>query len=133
MLKVLGHERIPTKVLNVFGEAISIHLANLINLSFECGISPMPLKVTSVKLIHKKGDSLDCNNYRPVLLTSNLSKITEKLVHKRLHDFLEKHKLLYEHEYGLRNKDITNHALIDITEKIRSKLDQIMFVRDIDL
>ena len=37
----------------------------------------MSLKVAIVTPIHKKGDSLDCNNYLPVLLTSNLSKLLE--------------------------------------------------------
>ena len=51
----------------------------------------------------------------------------EKLVHKRLYNFLEKHKLLHEHQYGFQKKHSTNHALIDINEKIRSALDQNMF------
>ena len=38
----------------------------------------MSLKVASVTPIHKKGDSLNCNNYRQVSLTSNLSKLIEK-------------------------------------------------------
>ena len=86
----------------------------------------MSLKVASVTTIHKKGDSLDCNNYRPVLLTSNLSKLMEKLVHIRLYNFLEKHKF-YEHKYGFQKKYSTNHALTDINEKIRSALDQNIF------
>ena len=77
--------------------------------------------------MHKKGDSLDCNNYRPVSLTSNLSKLIEKLVHKRHYTFLEKHKFLHEHQYGFQKKHSTNHALIDITEKIRSALAQNIF------
>ena len=99
-------------------------LANLLNLSFERGIFPMSLKVASVTPIHKKGDSLDCNNYRPVSFKSNLSKLIEKLVHKRLRNFLEKHKLLYGHQHGFQKKHSTNHVLVDITEKIRSALDQ---------
>ena len=91
----------------------------------------MSLKVASLTPVHKKGDSLDCNNYRPVSLTSNLSKLIEKLVHKRFYNFLKKHKLLYEHQYGFQKKDSTNHALIDITEKIRSALDQNVFTYSI--
>ena len=125
--KATGPNSIPTKILKVFSKTISIPLANLINLSFECGIFPMSLKVASVTPIHEKGGSLDCNNYRPVSLISNLSKLIEKLVHNRLYNFLEKHKLLYEHQYGFQKKHSTNHALIDITEKIRSALDQNIF------
>ena len=111
----------------MFGKTISIPLANLINLSFECGIFPILLKVASVTLIHKKGDSLDCNNYFPVSLTSNLNKLIEKLVHKRFYNFLEKHKLFNQNQYAFHKKHFTNHALIDISEKIRSELDQNMF------
>ena len=114
-------------MLKVFGKTISIPLANFINLSFECGIFPISLKVASVTPIHKKGDSLDCNNYFPVSLTSNLSKLLEKLVHKRFYNFLEKHKLLYQNQYAFHKKHFTNYALIDINEKIRSELDQNMF------
>ena len=91
----------------------------------------MSLKVASVTPIHKKGDSLDCNNYHPVSLSSNQSKLIEKLVHKKLYNFLEKHRLLYEHQYGFQKKPSTNHALIDITAKIRSALDQNLFACDI--
>ena len=87
----------------------------------------MSLEVASVTPIHKKGGSLDSNNYRPVSLISNLSKLIEKLVHNRLYNFLEKYKSLYEHQYGFQEKHSTNHALIDITEKIRSALDQNIF------
>ena len=87
----------------------------------------MSLKVASVTPTHKKGDSLDCNNYHPVSLSSNQSKLIEKLVHKKLYNFLEKHRLLYEHQYGFQKKPSTNHALIDITAKIRSALDQNLF------
>ena len=92
----------------------------------------MSLKVASVTPIHKKGGSLDCNNYPPVSLISNLSKLIEKLVHNRLSNFLEKHKLLYEHQYGFQKKHSTNHALIDIPEKIRLALDQNIFACGID-
>ena len=39
----------------------------------------------------KKGDSQDYNNYRPISLISNLSKLIKKLAHKILYNFLEKH------------------------------------------
>ena len=95
--KATGSNSIPTKILKVFSKTISIPLANLIDLSFKCGIFTMSLKVASVTPIHKKGGCLDCNNYRPVSLITNLSKVIEQLVHNMLYNFLEKHKLLYEY------------------------------------
>ena len=66
----------------------------------------------SVTPIDKKGGSFDCNNYRQVLLISNLSKLIEKLLHNSLYNFLEKHKMLYEHQYGFqKNIPLIMHLL----------------------
>ena len=43
---------------------------------------------------------------------------------KRVYDFLEKHKRIYNLQFGFRSKHSTNHALIDITESIRAALDK---------
>ena len=75
--KATGPNSIPTKLLKVFDKTISVPLANLINLSFEKGIFPKSLKIA----IFKKGDYLDCNNYRPISLTLNISKLLKRLVH----------------------------------------------------
>ena len=129
--KAIGPNRIPTELFKVFGKTISIPLPNLINLLFECGIFPVSLKVARVITpIHKNGDCLDCNNYHSVPLTYNLSKLVEKTVHKSLYNFLEKHIVIWTPIWFLE-KHSTNHALIDINEKIRSALDQNIFAYDI--
>ena len=102
----------------------SVPLANLVILSFEKGICPKPLKIVNVIPIFKKGDYLDCNNYRPISLTSNISKLLEKLIHTLPYPFLESNKVIYNRQFRLRNNHSTTHALIDITEKIRSALDK---------
>ena len=48
----------------------------------------------------------------------------KKLVHKRLNSFLEANSIFYEQQFGFRNNHSTNHALIQITEKIRQALDK---------
>ena len=62
----------------------------LINTSFTTGIFPAALKVANIIPIHKKVDKLDCNNYQPISLLSNISKIFEKMMHIRLTSFLNK-------------------------------------------
>ena len=44
-------------------------------------------------------------------------------MYKRIYAFLEKHNILYDLQFGFRAKHSTTHALINITEKIRSALD----------
>ena len=123
----IGRSSIPTRLLKQFSKEISIPLEKLINLSFETGIFPDTLKLASIIPVFKKGYSLQCNNYRPISLTSNISKIMEKLVHQRLDLFLESNKVLYDEQFGFRNKHSATHALIEITEKIRETLDKKQF------
>ena len=77
--------------------------------------------------IFKKGDYLDCNNYRPISLISNISKLLERLIHTQLYSFLESNKVIYNRQFGFRDNHSTTHALIDITQKIRSALDKGIF------
>ena len=88
---------------------------------------PDLLKFANVIPVFKKGDNLDYNNYRPISLISNIGKLIGKIVHKRLYSFLEKNYLLFEQQYGFRNKLSTNHALIDITNRIQEACDNGQF------
>ena len=121
--KATGPASIDTKILKLSKELIKIPLAHIFNLSFSTGIFPEFLKVAKVIPIHKKDSRLEMNNYRPISLLSNISKIMEKIMHKRLYFFLERCKCLHELQFGFRNLHSTNHALIQITETIKKSLD----------
>ena len=68
-----------------------------------------------------------CENYRPISLLSNVSKIFERIMYSRLEDFLKSTDVLYEFQFGFRKQYSTNHALLSIVEKIRSALDKNMY------
>ena len=122
--KAIDPNSIPTKILKMNQHIIAEPLVYLINLSFSTGVFPDLLKIANIILVLKQGDRQDYNNCRPIYLISNLSKLIEKLAHKRLNNFLEKYSLLFEKQYGLRVKMSTNHALIDITNKIQEACDK---------
>ena len=98
-------------------------ISTVTNVSFNAGISPGSLKLTTVQPIFKRGDQQDRNNCRPISALSNINKLMEKLLHNRLYKFLNQNKCLYNDEFVFRNHYSTNHALITITEKIRNALD----------
>ena len=99
----------------------------MVNLSFNQDKFPSILKIAKVLAIFKKGDKLDADNYRPISLLSNLSKIIEKLMHKKLYFYLEQIKVFYHFQFGFRNQHSTTHKLIEITEKIREAFDKGLF------
>ena len=126
--KSSGPNSIPTIILNLIKESIAEPLAEIINLSFSTGIYIEKLKISKIIPIYKeKGDKLLTKNYRPISLLSNLNKIVEKIVHKRLYSFLEKEGKIYEKQFGFRKKHSTTHALLDLTEDIRDAIDKNKF------
>ena len=85
------------------------------------------MKLAKVIPLFKKGCSVTASNYRPISLLSVFSKITEKVMYKRLYDFLEKHSILYSFQFGFRASHSINHALVSITETIKNLLDNRKF------
>ena len=77
-----------------------------------------------VPVFKNKGSNQNLNNYRPIALLSNIDKIFEKLVHKRMTSFLDKHEIISNHQFGFRKKHSTSLSLITLTEKIRKDLDE---------
>ena len=116
--KASGPNSIPVKILKDMKSEISVPLSTLTNLSFHTGIFSSSLKLARVMPIFKKGGQQDCNNYRPISILSNISKLIEKLLYNRLYKFLNQNKCLFNNQFGFQNHHSTNHALISITEKI---------------
>ena len=102
-------------------------LSQIINESFQSGIFPDKMKLAKVIPLFKKGCSVTASNYRPISLLSVFSKITEKVMYKRLNDFLEKHSILYSFQFGFRESHSINHALVSMTDTIKNSLDNRKF------
>ena len=115
---------IPIKILKLLNKDVSDHLAILFNQSFSSGIFPSILKTSKIIPIYKKGSKLECSNYRPISLLSNIDKILERLTYNRLYNFLEKKELIFSLQFGFRRKYSTTHALIHLTDKIRHEIDK---------
>ena len=87
------------------------------------GIFPSVLKTSKVVPVFKKDSKLNYSNYRPISLLSNIEKILEKLMYKRLYTFLDNNSIIYDLQFGFRQQYSTSHALINITKNIRKALD----------
>ena len=87
------------------------------------GVFPSVLKTTKLVPVFKKDSKLDYSNYRLISLLSNIEKILEKLMYKRLYTFLNNNNIIYNLQFRFRQQYSTSHALINITENIRKALD----------
>ena len=121
--KASGQSSTPYRILLLLKNEISKQLADLFNLSFMTGVFSSVLKTAKVVPVFKKDSKLDYSNYRPISLLSNVEKILEKLMYKRLYTFLNSNNIIYNLQFGFRQQYSTSHALVNITENIRKALD----------
>ena len=125
--KATGLYSCPVRILKSASQLLSKPLATIMNRSIESGIYPSKLKLAKVVPVFKSEDELDPNNYRPISLLSLFNRVFEKLMYNRLKSFLDKHNLLYHCQYGFREKCSTQHALIDIVDRIQLNIDKKLF------
>lgn len=63
------------------------------------------------------------NEYRPISILPFFSKAFEKIIHKQISAYLNEHRLLSSKQSGFRPRHSCVTALIDVTEDIRSNID----------
>ena len=122
--KSFGPCSVPTKLLKLIANELSIPFSDICNSSFREGSFPDKNKMAKIIPVHKKGSTKDVNNYRPISLLSIFGKIMEKLMATRLTNYLGIHNIIYKNQFGFRAGFSTTHSLISITETIKKTLDQ---------
>ena len=120
----MGHDNMSTKLMKRSINYLAIPLCHIFNLSFSLGIVPNSMKVAKVIPIFKSGDMKSFNNYRPISILPAFSKLLEKLVAKRLVNFLDKFDILYSHQYGFRINHSTVHPIMHFLKDISNANDK---------
>ena len=116
--KSTGHDNISAKFIKQVQSNITLPLSILINKSLEQGYVPKMFKTAKVTPIYKAKDAQEFTNYRPISLLPTVSKILEKVVHKRLYNFLNMQGLLNPSQYGFMPKHSTIQAIAEFTSHI---------------
>ena len=97
------------------------------NQSLLQGIFSENFKVSKVTPIAKGGEEMDPYNYRPISTLSALTQIFEKLISKQLVNYLEKHAILYEFQFGFRKGHSTSQAIAEIANNLRNAIDNNLY------
>ena len=100
--KAFGPNSIPYRMLYLLKNEILKQLPDLFNLAFMTGVFPLVLKTAKVVPVFKKDSKLDYNNYCPISLLSNVEKVLEKPIYKRLYTFLNSNNIVYNFQLGFR-------------------------------
>lgn len=121
--KASGYDKIKAEVLRQVNDEIAPLLCSLINRIIESGQCPTHFKIAVVRPLHKSGTKKEVNNYRPISLISNLSKIFEKVIKSRLLSFLNRYENLSERQFGFREGRSTQDAIALLTSNIYAAMD----------
>ena len=118
-----GIDGLTGHILKLLGSAIVRPLVHLTNLCLQQGKFPENLKSALVIPIFKGGDKTLHQNYRPISLISNISKIIERVLHKRIYDFFESLRLISKTQFGFRKGHSTEHAVIYFMDYVTKHLE----------
>lgn len=119
---------VPTSVIKSVIYIISPVLCNVINLSMSRGIFPDSLKIAKIVPIFKHGDRTYLENYRPISILPLLSKIFEKVIHKRMIHYLSSHHIIFSNQFGFLRNRSTSNAIVKFLHYLYSSLDQKNYV-----
>ena len=120
--KACQESDIPVKIIkddiDIFSEFL---LHNFSNSIFDATF-PSALKKADVTPIFKKKDRKNVENYRPVSILPNFSKIYERCLYDQMYKYFN--HILSKWQCGFRKGFSTQHCLLVMTEKWRKCLDK---------
>ena len=118
-----GHDELPSNILSTYIKAFLKPLTHIINCSLTTRIVPDNMKIEKNTTVFKTNYKHDMNNYRPISILPYFSKIREKVVYKRTMDFVTKSNILYDKQFGFREKHSTAMALWETVDQISEAMD----------
>ena len=84
MKKATGAAKISSKILKLAKPSLLSPIADFINLSMQTSTIPDRTKLAQVTPLHKKNDSMDKTNFKPVSVLTAVSKLYENTISEQL-------------------------------------------------
>ena len=111
-----------------FVKSILVDIVNpltyICNLSLQTGIFPDDMKIAKVVPLFKSGDRHSFNNYRPISLLPQFSKVLEKIFYKRMVKFVEDKGIFHDNQFGFRSKRNTGQAILSLVEDVTDAIEK---------
>ena len=126
--KSYGVDGIQARFIKDSASEIKIPITYIINLSIDTNVFPTELKFARVKPLHKKGNTSQIENYRPISILNVVSKILEKSIYIQLEKYLNDKKLLYCYQSGFRKSHSTDTCLINLMDYLHTNISEGKYV-----
>ena len=115
--KSVGLDGVNVKIFKAAAQIITPYLKTAYKKCISEDVFPKSMKIAKVVPVFKDGEKNLTSNYRPISILGNLSKIFEKVIHKRLMNSLEKVSILSENQYGFKKKERLLTSTYAVKEK----------------
>jgi len=122
--KAPGPDKIPPWMLKLAAPSLAPMLTDIYQTSIDQGITPHQWRTANITPIHKKGDKTRVENYRPISLTSVISKQLEHIIHSQIMRYSDHHKILTSQQHGFRRQHSTETQLILTIQDIASNIEK---------
>ena len=120
--KVSQKTDIPVRIIKENIDIASYFLYHNFNSSLSCSNFPTSMKYAEVTPVHKKDDKTDKENYRPISILPNLSKVYERLMYNHIYPYFQ--TIFSKFQCGFRKGFNAQHCLLPMVEKWCKALDE---------
>ena len=118
--KAAGPDQVVAKILKELQDIFAPILEIISNHSLNTGAIPNDWKMANITPLFKKVDRSQPNNYRPISLTSIVSKLFELLISSNIRRHLESNDILHPCQHGFRKFHSCETQLISLVQDLSS-------------
>ena len=120
-MKAPGPDNIPSKILKTFAYILAEPITDIFNVSLSSGIAPDIWKQANISSIPKESPPKILCDFRPISLTSTLSKVLEEFVDWITEDICDK---IDAKQFGSLKGGSTTKCLLDMLHNWLSNVDK---------
>ena len=131
--KATGPDGISNTILKNIAPGIYKHLSKLIRKSIEMSIYPSAWKIANVSPVFKKQERFIKENYRPISLLCNISKVCEKIIFTELYNYFKTNHLFHKLQSAYQENDSTVYQLLKLVHEIHTAIEKGHEVRGVFL
>lgn len=117
-----GPDGIPPKCFKLLANYLSEPISVIINTSFVTGHFPNALQKISITPIPKVDKPNLISQFRPISNANFLLKIISSVCCEQLTEYLEKNRLITEHQSGFRRNHSCTTAILELTENFHKSI-----------
>ena len=122
--KASGPDGISPKLIKEGKHELAYPYTKLFNLSIRLQKFPDSYKLSNVIPIHKNDSKTNPKNYRPISLISIQGKLMEKIINKKLNEYLVFNNVISPFQSGFRRGDSTVNQLLLMNHEFSKALDE---------